>query len=74
MRIVDAADTTGRPMHAGLTALAWPDDPLGQLWHACTVLREHRGDGHLAACVAAVGEIQRRDRVVTPQTTPGRLL
>lgn len=48
-----AADPTGRPMHAGLTALDWPQDPLGQLWHACTVLREHRGDGHLAACVTA---------------------
>ena len=49
---VAAADPTGRPMHAGLTALPWPTDPLGQLWHACTVLREHRVDGHLAACVA----------------------
>jgi hypothetical protein len=52
-RGVVAADTTGRPLHAGLTALPWPDDPLGQLWHACTVLREHRGDGHLSAYVAA---------------------
>jgi len=47
-----AADCTGRPLHAGLTALGWPDDPLGRLWHACTILREHRGDSHLAACVA----------------------
>jgi hypothetical protein len=47
-----AADSTGRAFHAGLTALRWPDDPLGQLWHACTILREHRGDSHLAACVA----------------------
>src|SRR5690349_10475710 len=28
-----AADCTGRPFHAGLLALPWPDDPLGQLWH-----------------------------------------
>ena len=48
-----AADPTGRPMHAGATSLPWPTDLLGQLWHACTLLREHRGDGHLAACVAA---------------------
>ena len=47
-----AADCTGRPMHAGLVALPWPDDPLGRLWHAATILREHRGDSHLAACVA----------------------
>lgn len=52
-RAAAAADPSGRPMHAGLTALSWPEDPLGQLWHACTILREHRGDGHLAACVAA---------------------
>jgi hypothetical protein len=52
-RATAAADPSGRPMHAGLTALPWPDEPLGQLWHACTTLREHRGDGHLAACVAA---------------------
>jgi hypothetical protein len=52
-RAADAADPYGRTMHAGLSALPWPDEPLGQLWHACTILREHRGDGHLAACVAA---------------------
>jgi hypothetical protein len=48
-----AASPYGRTMHAGLTALPWPEEPLGQLWHACTILREHRGDGHLAACVTA---------------------
>jgi hypothetical protein len=52
-RAAEAADPTGRPMHAGLLGVGWPDDPLGQLWHAATILREHRGDGHLAACVAA---------------------
>ena len=51
-RGVAAADSTGRPLLAGLAALPWPDDPLGRLWHACTILREHRGDSHLAACVA----------------------
>jgi hypothetical protein len=52
-RGVAAADPIGRPMHAGLTALPWPADPLGQLWHACATLREHRGDGHAAVYVAA---------------------
>jgi hypothetical protein len=52
-RGVEAANPAGRPMHAGLTALAWPTDPCGQLWHACTILREHRGDGHVSAWVAA---------------------
>lgn len=52
-RAANAADPTGRALHAGLTALPWPEDLLGQLWHACSILREHRGDGHLAALVAA---------------------
>src|SRR5947207_1327318 len=43
----------GRPLFAGLAGLPWPADELGQLWHACAMLRELRGDSHLAACVAA---------------------
>ncbi len=34
---------------AANTALPLPDDPLAQLWHAATLVREHRGDGHVAA-------------------------
>ncbi|WGW11025.1 hypothetical protein LWF01_13050 [Saxibacter everestensis] len=41
----------GRPLFAGHTALAWPDEPLLVLWHAITLMREHRGDGHIAALV-----------------------
>lgn len=43
----------GRPLAAAHLALPRPADPLGLLWHCCTVLREHRGDGHLAAVAAA---------------------
>lgn len=43
----------GRAFFAGLAGLPWPEDELGQLWHACAMLREYRGDGHLAACVSA---------------------
>jgi hypothetical protein len=39
----------GRPLFGGHAALAWPDDPLLVLWHAQTLLREFRGDGHIAA-------------------------
>ncbi|MFI7697842.1 hypothetical protein [Nonomuraea sp. NPDC049480] len=39
----------GRPLFAAHAALPWPDDPLQQLWHAQTLLREFRGDGHVAA-------------------------
>lgn len=39
----------GRPLFAAHAALPWPQDPLPALWHAQTLLREYRGDGHLAA-------------------------
>lgn len=43
----------GRPLYAATAALPWPDDPVLALWHAATLLREHRGDGHVSALVAA---------------------
>jgi hypothetical protein len=39
----------GRPLFAATSALPWPDEPHLVLWHAQTLLREFRGDGHLAA-------------------------
>jgi hypothetical protein len=45
--------TTGRPLAAANAALPWPDDPLDVLWQAATVLREHRGDGHVAGLLVA---------------------
>jgi hypothetical protein len=41
----------GRPLYAGHAELAWPQPPYAQLWHAITLLREYRGDGHIAALV-----------------------
>jgi hypothetical protein len=52
-RGTEAADTAGRALFAGLAGLPRPADGLGQLWHACAMLRELRGDSHLAACLAA---------------------
>lgn len=49
---VDHADVGGRPLYAAHRALPWPGNPLLDLWHAATLLREHRGDGHVAALVA----------------------
>lgn len=43
----------GRPLYAAHAGLAWPEEPHLQLWHAITLLREYRGDGHLAALVGA---------------------
>ncbi|WP_410590652.1 SCO6745 family protein [Amycolatopsis sp. lyj-23] len=41
----------GRPLYAGHAGLPWPGEPHLVLWHAVTLLREHRGDGHIAALV-----------------------
>ncbi|WP_410675121.1 SCO6745 family protein [Amycolatopsis sp. cmx-4-68] len=41
----------GRPLYAAHAGLGWPDQPHLVLWHAITLLREHRGDGHIAALV-----------------------
>jgi hypothetical protein len=49
----EAAVTAGRPLAAAWAAVPWPDSPSMQLWLALSVLREHRGDGHVAALVAA---------------------
>jgi hypothetical protein len=43
----------GRPLYAGHASLPWPEPAHLQLWHAATLLREHRGDGHIAALVLA---------------------
>jgi hypothetical protein len=38
----------GRPLYAAHAGLEWPEDDLLALWHAATLVREHRGDGHVA--------------------------
>ncbi|WP_328669528.1 SCO6745 family protein [Streptomyces sp. NBC_00328] len=48
-RAAEAADTAGRQLAAANAELPWPEAPHLQLWQAATILREHRGDGHLAA-------------------------
>ena len=52
-RGVEAADPSGRTLYAGVASLGWPEDPLGQLWRTCDLLREHRGDSHMAVWVTA---------------------
>ncbi|OZM75208.1 hypothetical protein CFN78_03350 [Amycolatopsis antarctica] len=41
----------GRPLYAGHAELDWPAEPILVLWHAISLLREYRGDGHIAALV-----------------------
>ena len=43
----------GRPLFAAHTALPWPEEPHLQLFHAQTLLREFRGDGHVSALLTA---------------------
>ena len=45
-------DGAGRPLYAGHAELQWPQSPYSRLWHAITLLREYRGDGHIAALLA----------------------
>ncbi|MFD3664181.1 hypothetical protein ACFWVF_26935 [Streptomyces sp. NPDC058659] len=52
-RAAEAAGTEGRPLAAANAALPWPEAPHLVLWQAATILREHRGDGHLAALLVA---------------------
>jgi hypothetical protein len=52
-KAVRQAPLDGRPLFAANRALPWPDDPLAALWHAATLLREHRGDVHVALLSAA---------------------
>lgn len=46
------AATDGRPLFAANHALPWPEEPVAKLWHATTLLREQRGDAHVAVLVA----------------------
>jgi hypothetical protein len=47
----EACTVAGRPLYAGHASLPWPDEPRVALWHAISLLREFRGDGHVAALV-----------------------
>lgn len=45
-------DPAGRPLYAAHADLTWPQEPHLALWHGLTLLREHRGDGHIAALLS----------------------
>ena len=47
-----AADVSGRPLAAAHQAEPRSDNPRVALWQATAILREHRGDGHIAVLVA----------------------
>ncbi|MCF6377466.1 hypothetical protein L2K70_07600 [Nocardioides KLBMP 9356] len=49
----DGCTVAGRPLYAAHADLPWPDESHMVLFHALTLLREHRGDGHVAALTGA---------------------
>jgi len=44
-----SAPIGGRPMYAALRSIPVPGDGVSRMFHAASLLREHRGDGHIAA-------------------------
>ncbi|MCD9140912.1 SCO6745 family protein [Streptomyces albireticuli] len=53
LRAAEACSPAARPLYAAHAALPVPKAPHLAFWHAATLLREHRGDGHLAALLRA---------------------
>ncbi|MET8569290.1 hypothetical protein [Streptomyces sp. NPDC004783] len=53
LRAAEACSRSARPLYSAHADLPVPGEPHLALWHAATLLREHRGDGHLAALMAA---------------------
>jgi hypothetical protein len=51
--VMAGVEATARPLFAALRSLSSPTDPLGKLWRAAELYREHRGDGNLAASISA---------------------
>ncbi len=52
--MTDGVDPSGRALYAGLSILDRPTSTFGALWRAADLVREHRGDGHIAAWIPHV--------------------
>jgi hypothetical protein len=53
LKAAEACTRSGRPLYAANADLPVPDAPHLAYWHAATLLREHRGDGHIAVLLSA---------------------
>lgn len=53
LRAAEGCSRGARPLYSAHADLPVPEAPHLAYWHAATLLREHRGDGHLAALAAA---------------------
>ncbi len=72
---IEHAAVDGRALFAGHLTLEVPDDPVLHLWWAATLLREHRGDGHVAALLAnGVDGLQAHVLVVASGRLPRQLM
>jgi hypothetical protein len=61
----------GRPLFAAHATRPWPDDPLLELWFAHTLLREFRGDAHMATLLTAgISGVEALILFVADETTP----
>lgn len=59
VRAATSAPVEGRPMYAALRSLPIPDEVVARAFHAASLLREHRGDGHIAALmIEGVGGLE----------------
>jgi hypothetical protein len=59
VKAATSAPYEGRPMYAALRGIPIPDDVVARLFHAASLLREHRGDGHIAALmIEGVGGLE----------------
>ena len=66
-----SAPMEGRPMYAALLAIPIPDDRVARLFHAASLLREHRGDGHIAALMSeGVGGLEAHALVALDMDMP----
>jgi len=68
-RVTELLEGGGRPLYAAHAALEAPEAPHLALWHACTLLREHRFDGHVAALTGY--DLDGLEALVTATTASG---
>ncbi|SCK36630.1 hypothetical protein [Streptomyces sp. WMMB 322] len=53
LKATEGCTRPGRPLYAANAGLPVPEAPHLAYWHAATVLREHRGDSHIAVLLSA---------------------
>ena len=71
MMAATSAPLEGRPMYAALRAIPIPDDVVARLFQAAALLREHRGDGHIAALmIEGIGGLEAHALVALEMDMP----